>query len=597
MILGSLDWAIIAAFFIISLIIGIVVSKKAGSSASEFFLSGRDMPWWLLGISMVATTFSADTPNLVTDIVRQNGVSGNWVWWAFLLTGMLTVFVYAKLWRRSKVMTDLEFYELRYSGKEAAFLRGFRAVYLGVFFNIMIMATVSLAAIKIGGVLLGLSPVQTLLVASVVTVIYSSLGGLRGVLITDFFQFIMAMVGTIWAAIVIVNLPEVQSLNNLLTHENVADKLNLIPDTSDTNLLLTVFILPVAVQWWSVWYPGAEPGGGGYIAQRMLSAKSERHAMGATLLFNVAHYALRPWPWILIALASLIVFPDLVSLQKAFPNINPDVVKDDLAYPAMLTYLPAGLIGLVIASLISAFMSTISTHLNWGSSYVVHDFYKRFIKPEASDKELVNVGRISTVVLMIFSALLALLLENALQAFQILLQIGAGTGLIFILRWFWWRINAYSEIVAMFFSFFLAIYLQIIHTKLGFEALADETQLLIGVFLTSVVWIVTTFFTRPTSRETLYNFYNAVQPGGPGWAKIAKEMEAEGLIKDTQVKWQLPLEILGMVVGSFTVYSTLFATGYWLYGESTFALILTVCALAGGFGLFRIWSGLRTQAE
>ena len=378
--LSTLDWSIIAGFFIVSLIIGIITSRKAGSSSAEFFLSGRNMPWWLLGISMVATTFSADTPNLVTDIVRKNGVSGNWVWWAFLLTGMLTVFVYSKLWRRSGVLTDLEFYEIRYGGKSAAFLRGFRALYLGVFFNVMIMATVCLAAIKIGGVMLGLSPLQTLAIASVVTVLYSSLGGLRGVIITDFFQFVLAMIGTIWAANVLLDLPQVGGLDALLAHKEVASLTNFLPDFSDTESLIPLLIIPLAVQWWSVWYPGAEPGGGGYIAQRMLAAKDEQNAMGATLLFNISHYALRPWPWIIIALCSVVVFPNLESIQAAFPHIDPSIVNDDLAYPAMLTFLPAGLLGLVIASLVAAFMSTISTHLNWGSSYVVNDFYQRFVK-------------------------------------------------------------------------------------------------------------------------------------------------------------------------------------------------------------------------
>lgn len=598
MILGQIDWAIIVAFFVVSLAIGLWVSKKAGSSASEFFLSGRNMPWWLLGISMVATTFSADTPNLVTDIVRQNGVSGNWVWWAFLLTGMLTVFVYAKLWRRSKVMTDLEFYEQRYSGKAAAFLRGFRAIYLGVFFNVMIMAAVSLAAIKIGGVMLGLTPVQTLLIASVITVVYSSLGGLRGVIITDFIQFVIAMIGAVWAANVVINLPKVNGLNNLLTHENVVGKLSVLPDFNSFETLVPVFILPLAVQWWSVWYPGSEPGGGGYVAQRMLSAKSEKHAMGATLLFNLAHYALRPWPWIIIALASLIIYPDIESLQNAFPNIDPKVVKDDLAYPAMLVFLPAGLIGLVIASLIAAFMSTISTHLNWGSSYIVNDFYQRFIKPEASDKELVTVGRISTVVLMALAAMFALLLQNALQAFNILLQIGAGTGLIFILRWFWWRINAYTEIVAMFFSFLLAIYFQIVHTSLGFAPIPNHIQLLLGVGLTTIAWLVTTFVTRPTDDKTLRSFYLLTTPGGPGWKRIRQQISDTGMnITDKDSDWQLPLEILGMVIGCFTVYSALFATGFWLYGKTTPATILTLVGGAGAFGLFKIWGKLKTRTE
>ncbi|MFM7091665.1 MAG: sodium:solute symporter family protein, partial [Bacteroidota bacterium] len=506
--LSTLDWGIIVAFFAVTLFIGIYASRGAGKSYSEFFLSGRDMSWWLLGVSMVATTFSADTPNLVTDLVRTHGVAGNWSWWAFLLTGMLTVFVYARLWRRSGVLTDLEFYELRYSGKPAAFLRGFRAIYLGVFFNVMIMATVSLAAIKIGGVMLDLEPVETLLITSVITVIYTSIGGLKGVVLTDFFQFVLAMIGMVVAAIYIINLPEVGGLNNLLAHPNVSGKLNFLPDFSDTAQLIPLFLMPLAVQWWSVWYPGAEPGGGGYIAQRMLSAKDEKNAVTATLFFNIAHYALRPWPWILIALASLIVFPDIASLQAAFPHIDPKVVKNDLAFSAMLNLLPAGLIGLLIAALLSAFMSTISTHLNWGSSYVVNDFYKRFIRPDAPQNELVNIGRLSTVVLMILAALLALALENALQAFNILLQIGAGTGLIFILRWFWWRVNAYSEITAMVVSFMLALYFE-----LGMEnPLPEHIKLILGVGITTASWITVTLITAPSSQETLLRFFIAPHP-------------------------------------------------------------------------------------
>jgi len=461
MILRNIDWVCIFVFFAVSLVVGIIASKKAGRSSSEFFLSGRNMPWWLLGVSMVATTFSTDTPNLVTDIVRQNGVSGNWVWWAFLLTGMLTVFVYAKLWRRSGVMTDIEFYELRYSGGIAAFLRGFRALYLGVFFNIVIMASVTLAAIKIGGVILGLSPFQTVAIAAVVTVTYSMLGGLRGVLITDFIQFGVAMFGAIMAAKISLRHAEVGGLANLIVHPNVAGRINILPDFSDTSLLAAVFIVPLAVQWWSVWYPGSEPGGGGYLVQRMLAAKNEKNAMGATLLFNAAHYALRPWPWIIVALCSLIVFPDIESLRAAFPGVT---IGHDLAYPAMLTFLPAGLLGVVVASLIAAYMSTISTHLNWGSSYVVNDFYKRFLNPGATEKQMVLIGRISTALLMVAACALAPFLENAKRAFDLMLQIGAGTGLLFILRWFWWRINAFSEITAMLVSFIVACYFEFVHT-------------------------------------------------------------------------------------------------------------------------------------
>jgi SSS family solute:Na+ symporter len=584
--LTTLDWSFVFGFFIISLGIGLWASRKSGKSYAEFFLSGRHMPWWLLGVSMVATTFSADTPNLVTDIVRKNGIAGNWAWWAFLLTGMLTVFVYAKLWRRSGILTDLEFYELRYSGKPAAFLRGFRAIYLGVFFNAMIMATVTLAAIKIGGTLLGISPIQTVLIASLVTVIYTSLGGLRGVVLTDFFQFIIAMVGVTWAAILIVNMPEIGGLDKLLTHDAVSPKLDFVPDFNDMNVLVPLFIIPLAVQWWSVWYPGAEPGGGGYIVQRMLSAKDEHNAVGATLLFNIAHYALRPWPWILIALASLIIFPDLASLQEAFPNVSANVVNDDLAFPAMLTFLPSGLLGLVIASLIAAFMSTISTHLNWGSSYVVNDFYLRFFNPEATDRQLVALGRISTVVLMILAALLALALRNALQAFNILLQIGAGTGLIFILRWFWWRINAWSEITAMAVSFIVALIFE-----LGFPDIPSHIKLLTGIGITTAAWVAATYLTRPVDQETALDFYRLIKPYPTGWRPIIERGIAEGNLEPGEVKpGQLPLELACMVAGIFLVYSALFATGFYIYGEMANGIIGTVVAVVAGIFLWRTWN-------
>ncbi len=580
MILSSLDWTLIISFFVIFLLIGIWVSKRAGKNTSEFFLSGRNMPWWLLGISMVATTFSADTPNLVTDIVRQNGVSGNWVWWIFLVTGMLTVFVYAKLWRRSKVLTDLQFYELRYSGKEAAFLRGFRALYLGVFFNVMIMAAVCLAAIKIGGILFGLEAWESVLYASLVTVAYSSIGGLRGVIFTDFLQFIVAMVGSIWAAIYVVNMPEIGGLEGLLTHENVSDKLNFLPDFSDSKSVLVLLIIPLAVQWWSVWYPGAEPGGGGYIAQRMLSAKDEKNAIGATLAYNIMHYALRPWPWIIIALASLVLYPELSDIGNEFPNA---VLGHDLGYPAMLTNLPAGLLGLVVASLIAAFMSTISTHLNWGSSYVALDFYKRFIKKEASEKELVNVGRLSTVVLMIFAALIALVLSDALSTFNILLQIGAGTGLIFILRWFWWRVNAYSEIAGMVVSFVIAIIFEF--TENGLE---DHEKLVLGVAITTVVWIVVTLLTRPTDTKTLSQFYNAVTPYGRGWNPFKRKAEASNIeLKKTHDVFTM--DLASMLLGILFVYSSLFATGFVIYGNIMGAGVLIAVALLSAIIIFRLW--------
>ena len=588
----ALDWGIIAAFFAISLLIGLLTAKSAGSSAKEFFLSGRNMPWWLLGVSMVATTFSADTPNLVTDIVRKDGVAGNWVWWAFLLTGMLTVFVYAKLWRRSEATTDLEFYEMRYSGKGAAFLRAFRAIYLGVFFNVVIMATVSLAAIKIGGVMLGLSPVQTLLIASIVTVVYSSLGGLKGVLLTDFFQFFIAMIGSFGAAYYVLELPEIGSLQQLLSHEVVATKLDFVPDFTNPNVYIPLFIMPIAIQWWATWYPGAEPGGGGYIAQRMLSAKDEKNAIGATLFFNIAHYALRPWPWIIVALASLVVFPTVNDLQIAFPNIPADKLGDDLAYPAMLTFLPTGLIGIVLASLIAAVMSTLSTHLNWGSSYVVNDFYLRFLKPEASDKELVAVGRISTIVLMVLSSFLALALSSALSAFAILLQIGAGTGLIFILRWFWWRINAYTEISAMIISFAVAIFFEVINPGLGLIDIPAEQsylKLVYSVSITTVGWLLVTFLTQPEKDEVLLSFYRKVQPASLGWKKVLDRYPAE-----KQEKGSLGMEIGLMMVGTVMVYAALFSTGFIIYGEIAQGVIAGAVAVAGGLFILFSWKKLNS---
>jgi len=596
MILQPFDWLFIIAFFVISLVVGIIVSNRAGSSSSQFFLSGRNMPWWLLGISMVATTFSTDTPNLVTDIVRQNGVSGNWVWWAFLLTGMLTVFVYAKLWRRSAVMTDLEFYELRYS-RAAAFLRAFRAIYLGVFFNVFIMATVTLAAIKIGRVMFGFTPFQTVTIAAIVTVSYSILGGLRSVILTDFLLFIVAMIGAVAAAVVALNHEAVGGLTAMLAHPRVADKLSIIPafdfsTEQSRNTLLSLLIIPVAVQWWSVWYPGAEPGGGSYIAQRMLAAKNEKNAMGATLLFNAAHYALRPWPWIIVALCSLIVYPDLASLHDAFPQVGKEMLKNDLAYPAMLTFLPTGLLGLVVASLIAAYMSTISTHLNWGSSYIVNDFYKRFLKPDATEKHLVLAGRISTALLMATACLLAYFLENAKQAFDLILQIGAGTGLLFLLRWFWWRINAFSEITAMIVSFIIAC---------GFLALDKSSlphleawqKLLIAVTFTTSTWLGVTFLTRPTDERTLRSFYRLVQPGGPGWKAVLQRAAADNEPIDTSgKKWDLPMGLLCMLFGCLAVYSALFATGYWIYANKLPAAVLTGIAIASTALLIKTWSRL-----
>jgi Na+/proline symporter len=597
--LTVLDYTLIIGFFTLVLIVGVVVSKTSGKDASEYFLSGRTMPWWLLGLSMVATTFSTDTPNLVTDIVRTNGVSGNWVWWAFLLTGLLTVFVYAKLWRKSNVNTDLEFYELRYGGAPARFLRKFRSIYLGVIFNVITMSAVTLAAIKIGGIMLGLEPWQTVVSAGLITVTFSALGGFKGVVYTDFLLFFVAMGGAIGAAYYLVNIPEVGGIEAMMANENVTDKLSILPDFSNSKALITLFIIPLAVQWWSSWYPGAEPGGGGYIAQRMLAAKNENHAIGATFFFNIMHYALRPWPWILVALASLVVYPDIASIHEAFPNVAVDKLGHDLAYSAMLTKLPSGLLGLVLASLIAAYMSTISTQLNWGASYIVYDFYKQQINPNASEKRLVAVGRLSTVVLMVFSAGLALLLQNALQLFEVLLVFGAGTGLIFILRWFWWRINAWSEIAAMFASGIISIVLKL--TPAGAFFFAPETGIFpdwgeypFVVVVTTLIWLAVTFMTQPESEAVLRDFYKKIQPGGPGWSKVLAQARAEQVeLETTKEKWSVPMGISAMLLGCVLIYTCMFATGYWIYGKYPLAIGLTAVAIVSGFLLSRAWNRMK----
>ncbi len=637
-----LDWAVVIAFFVLTLAVGLVVSRRAGRSSAEFFLSGRTMPWWLLGTSMVATTFSTDTPNLVTDIVRQNGVAGNWEWWAFLLTGMLTVFVYAKLWRRSGVTTDIEFYELRYSGRAAAFLRGFRALYLGVLLNILIMAAVSLAAIKIGHVLLNLTPLQTILIASVVTVVFSAAGGFRAVILTDFVLFLLAIAGSVTAAVVALRLDTVGGLDGLFAEGRLPDDtLSLVPmftrsdGSSNLDTLIKLLVIPLAVQWWSVWYPGSEPGGGGYIAQRMLSARNEQHAVGATLFFNAAHYALRPWPWILVALCSLLVFPldsladrkaaaqalaspamvahvrqwqaapesvdevvrqkverltaqsrGLTSLREQYPDIPLDKLGHDLAYPAMLRYLPVGLLGMVVASLIAAYISTISTHLNWGSSYLVNDVWKRFIRRAASEREQVWVGRASTVLTMVCAGSVALWLQNAKEAFDILILMGAGTGSLFILRWFWWRVNPFSEITAMVVSFVVALYM-----KFWSPEWMGLWKLPVSVGITTAAWIAVTLITPASDPDVLRAFYRIIRPGGPGWQRVIAQarQDGESIAGVEEGRSNLAAGILCMFLGCVAVYSALFGTGYWLYGKSLPASGLSGAAVVATFLLMKCW--------
>ena len=599
MLLQTIDWAIIVVFFIIVLGIGWQASRTAGDSSEEFFLGGRGMPWWLLGISMVACTFSADTPNLVTGFVRENGVSKNWAWWAFLITGMTTVFIYAKLWRKSNVNTDLEFYEIRYGGKLASFLRGFRSIYLGVFFNCLIMGSVTLAAIKIGGVMLGLDPWVVVVGASVVVVIYSALGGIKGVVWADFFQYGIAMFGAVYAAYVAVSQPEIGGLSNLISNPAIQDKLGVLPDLTDMSVLVPMFLIPLAVQWWAVWYPGAEPGGGGYIAQRMLSAKNEKNAVGATLLFNFAHYALRPWPWIIVALASLVIYPDLASIQKEFPGIDPVYLKDDIAYPAMLTKLGPGWLGLVVASIIAAYMSTIGTHLNWGSSYIVNDFYKRFLKPDATDKQMVAMGRVSTVLLMVLAGTLSLtVLDNATEAFNILLLTGAGSGAVYMLRWYWYRINAITEIVTMVVATVCAIILVLFvdDASVATDILDGFTiKLLITIVVVTISWLVSTLVTKPEDKEILRSFYKLTKPGGPGWKKVVEDAKVDGEPCDDGdgVGWQMPKQILLVFIGCLTIYASLFGIGGLVYGNLIQGFILLAVATVGAISLFKIMNKLK----
>ncbi|MGE3491278.1 MAG: sodium:solute symporter family protein [Vicinamibacterales bacterium] len=581
--LATLDWVIVVLSLILSFAPAIYLMRRAGSSTTEFFTSGRAAPWWLIGVSMVATTFSTDTPNLVTNLVRENGVANNWVWWAFLLTGMSTVFFYARLWRRSGVLTDLEFYEIRYSGKAAALVRGFRAVYLGLFFNIMIMATVNLAAAKIASVLLGWPMWQTLAACAVINIAFASVAGLWGVLVTDLFQFAIAMVGSVSAAYFALQQPQVGGLSGLVT-QIPASTLHLLPDFSDWTLTVAVLILPLTVSWWSVWYPGSEPGGGSYIAQRILAARSEKDALGGTLLFNVAHYALRPWPWIIVALSSMLVYPELSDITAAFPYVEPRLIGHDMAYPAMLTFLPAGFLGLMVAGLLAAYVSTISTHLNWGTSYLVHDLYRRFIRADATERHYVWLGRIVTALLMLLAAGMTFLLESARTSFELLLSIGAGSGLLYLMRWYWWRINAWSEIAAMSVSFLVAVGF-FVAGKLGYGVSAN-TVLLGTVGLTTVAWVSATLLTRPESDATLIGFYKLVRPAGPGWTGIARQA---GVAASPD---SLPQQLLGWILGCTFVYASLFGAGSALFGLTAQASVWGVVWLASGAGLLRILNRL-----
>ncbi len=584
----TLDWVIISTSIVISFLPALFFWKRAGSSTTEFFTSGRAAPWWLVGVSMVATTFSTDTPNLVTNLVRERGVSSNWAWWSFLLTGMMTVFFYARLWRRSGVLTDLEFYEIRYSGKAARALRGFRAVYLGLFFNCVIMATVNLAAAKIANIVLGWPMERTLLVCGVMTIVFASVSGLWGVLVTDSLQFLITMSGTFFVAFYALQQPEVGGLAGLFA-KVPPSSLNLLPDFGDWSVALAAFIIPITVQWWSVWYPGAEPGGGSYIAQRMLASRSERDAVTGTLLFNIMHYALRPWPWIIVALASMLIYPNLSDIGAAFPYVDPLLIGHDMAYPAMMKFLPAGALGFVVAGVLAAYRSTIETHLNWGTSYLVHDLYRQFLKPGKTEKHYVLVGRLTTAGLMIIAALMTYALGTAKEAFDLILSIGAGTGLIYLLRWFWWRVSAWSEISAMIGSFVVAIGF-FIAKKNGVQV-ADHVSLLATVAATTAIWVTVTFLGPQTDRATLVSFFKLVKPAGPGWKSVQAEA---GVGASAESPAQA---LMGWMLGCAFVYAALFGTGSLLYGKMPQFYAWLVVFVLSGLGIWKVLRGFWRGTE
>jgi solute:Na+ symporter, SSS family len=588
--LQTIDWVIVFATLSVCFIPALFFGKRSGKSTSEFFVSGRAVPWWLAGLSMVATTFSSDTPNLVTDIVRRNGVAGNWVWWAFTLTGVATVFFYARMWRRSEVMTDLEFYELRYSGKAAGVVRGFRSVYLGFLFNCIIMATVNLAACKIAAILFGLERWQTLLLVGLLNVVFATVTGLWGVLVIDMIQFFIKMTAVIAAAYFAVKyvggMHVLVTKLSAVTGPNGVHFLNMLPDfKSNWDLAIAIFIMPIAVQWWAAWYPGAEPGGGSYIAQRMLASKSEKDSLGAVLFFNIAHYVLRPWPWILVGLCSLIVYPQLSDIQKAFPHLNPSLLGHDIAYPAMLKFLPVGFIGLMVGGLIAANSSTNLTHLNWGASYLVHDFYRRFLKKDATEKHYVMIGRFATIMLFVAAGGLVFVLDTAKDSFDIIIQVGAGTGLLYLVRWFWWRVNAWCEVNAMVSSFGFSVLLLILR-KTG-VVIPTHYALILTVLATTVVWMLTAFLGPKTDRQTLITFYKKVRPFGPGWEPVRKEAGiSKADAKSTGDNF--PVALVGWVSGSLTIWSALFTVGNFLYGRTTYALVLFGIFLVSGTVLLRV---------
>ncbi len=569
--LTFVDWAIIAAYFLFNIGIGLYYKSKAGSNISEFFLSGRNVPWWLAGTSMVATTFAADTPLVVTGLVARNGIAGNWLWWNMVASGMLTVFLFARLWRRSGVTTDIELAELRYSGKPAAFLRGFRSVYLGVIMNCIILGWVNLAMVKILVLVLGVNRDQALwIVVGIIalTSLISTLSGLWGVLVTDMFQFFIKMSMVIVLGVAAVHaVGGIEIMKAKLGGEGSAF-LSFVPDLHSVWMPAVTFCVYIGVNWWATWYPGAEPGGGGYVAQRMFSAKDERHSLLATLWFNVAHYALRPWPWVIVGMASVILYPHLQDPETGYIKV-------------MIDYLPASLRGLMVAAFAAAFMSTVGTQLNWGASYLVNDFYRRFIRGNETDRHYVNASQVATVLLTIVSAIVTHYMDSIAGAWKLLIVTGAGTGTVLILRWYWWRINAWSEVSAMAAAFIVSVMLQTVFHLDSDNPVQFAYLILITVAITTVAWLATTFLTAPESDATLLRFYRKVRPSPAGWRPVQK------LAPEVPVSHDLGWNLADWLCGCSLVYGALFGIGKVILHDYVNGGLFLALSIASG--IFVYW--------
>ena len=590
--LDFLDWSIIALYFAFNVAVGLYYKRRASRDTAEFFLSGRNVPWWLAGTSMVATTFAADTPLVVTGLVAKNGIAGNWLWWNLLASGMLTVFFYARLWRRAGVMTDIEFSELRYAGPPAAFLRGFRALYLGLLINCIILGWVNLAMAKILQLVFTISKGEALWIVVgliVLTSAISTLSGLWGVLVTDLFQFVIKMGMVIVLAVVAVNaVGGIEAMKAKLavidqvraTSGSGGSVLSFVPDVGSAWMPMLTFFVYIAVNWWATWYPGAEPGGGGYVAQRMLSAKDERHSLLATLWFNIAHYAVRPWPWILVALASLILFPGLKDPETGYIRV-------------MIDYLPSSLRGLMVAAFAAAFMSTIATQLNWGASYLVNDFYRRFVRRDASEPHYVLASRLATALLTVISAAVAFRIESIGGAWKLLIITGAGTGAVLLLRWYWWRINAWSEVAAMITAFVVSVLLQTVGGLDSDRPLDFARIVLVTVAVTTVVWLVVTFVTRPETDATLVAFYRRTRPSRLGWGPVAARAP------DVRPSTDGLANLLDWVAGCVLVYGALFGVGKLLLHDPLPGILMLGLSAIAGAVIYRDLSrrGWRTVVE